>query len=117
MNIAPLGISERSPDMHQLVLLAMNRQGYHNLSELVSLGWIDGFFYEPRVDIEMIRQYQEGIICLTGAGNDGFLHRHLQVGANEEAERQAHASSAIFLVTASISNLPHMIAISIRSTA
>ena len=54
LNIAPLGIGERTPDMHQLVLLAMNRNGYRNLTELVSLGWIDGFFYEPRVDIDLI---------------------------------------------------------------
>ena len=82
--------------MHQLVLLAMNRNGYRNLTELVSLGWIDGFFYEPRVDIDLIRQYQEDLICLSGTGPDGFLNRHLQVGAKEEAQRQASISQDIF---------------------
>jgi len=88
VNVAPLGMIEKNRDTHQLVLLAMNQIGYTNLSALVSAGWLRGFYFEPRVDLECLAQYAEGLICLTGAGRDGFLNRHLQVGADDEAERQ-----------------------------
>ena len=55
---------------YHLVLLAENETGYHNLIKLVSYGFIDGFYYKPRVDKELLRQYHEGIIassaCLAG---------------------------------------------------
>ena len=55
---------------HHLVLLAKNMVGYRNLSHLVSLGWIEGEYYTPRVDKEIMRQYSEGVIacsaCLGG---------------------------------------------------
>ncbi|TVR12568.1 MAG: DNA polymerase III subunit alpha [Planctomycetota bacterium] len=96
VNIAPLGMAEKSRDMHNLVLLAMNPQGYTNLMQLVSLGWLHGFHYEPRVDLECLAQHHEGIICLTGAGPDGFLNRHLQAGVMDEAVRQAGLLQDIF---------------------
>ncbi|MFW6019866.1 MAG: DNA polymerase III subunit alpha, partial [Bacteroidales bacterium] len=53
-----------------LVLLAKNKTGYHNLSKIVSKGFLEGFYYKPRVDKELLRQYSEGIIassaCLGG---------------------------------------------------
>ena len=82
--------------MHQLVLLCTSNKGYHNLLQLVSQGWLDGFYYEPRIDLELLAQYSEGLICLTGAGNFGFLNLHLSVGANEEAERQLQRLVDIF---------------------
>lgn len=55
---------------HHLVLLAKNKIGYQNLSRLVSLAWIEGFYYTPRIDKEILRKYSEGIIacsaCLGG---------------------------------------------------
>ena len=54
-----------------LVLLAENEQGYQNLIKLVSYGFIDGFYYKPRVDKELLKKYHKGIIassaCLAGA--------------------------------------------------
>ena len=50
---------------YHLVLLAENETGYHNLIKLVSYGFIDGFYYKPRVDKDLLRQYHEGIICLS----------------------------------------------------
>ncbi len=55
---------------YHLVLLAENEEGYHNLIKLVSYGFLDGFYYKPRVDKELLRKYHKGIIassaCLAG---------------------------------------------------
>ena len=48
---------------HHLILLARNMDGYRNLSRLVSLGYIEGEYYKPRIDKEIMRKYSEGIIC------------------------------------------------------
>jgi DNA polymerase III subunit alpha len=50
---------------HHLVLLAKNQTGYKNLLRLVSAGFLDGYYYRPRVDFELIKKYSEGLICLT----------------------------------------------------
>ncbi len=50
---------------YHLVLLAMNHQGYKNLLKLISLAHTEGFYYVPRIDKEILRQYNEGLICLT----------------------------------------------------
>nr|MBA2480955.1 DNA polymerase III subunit alpha [Planctomycetota bacterium] len=96
VNVAPLGMREKVRDMHQLVLLARDENGYRNLSRLVSRGWLEGFYFEPRVDLEAIREHAEGLICLTGAGRDGFLNRHLASGAVEEAQRQLGLLKDVF---------------------
>ena len=96
VNIAPLGMREKTRDMHQLVLLAADRTGWRNLSQLVSAGWLEGFYFEPRIDLERLARHAEGLICLTGAGRDGFLNRHLQVGADDEAARQLGLLKDIF---------------------
>ena len=96
VNVAPLGMREKSRDMHQLVLLAMNPNGYNNLMRLVSLGWLEGFYYEPRIDMECLAEYSDDLICLSGAGEYGLLNRHLQVGADSEADRQASLMKELF---------------------
>jgi len=48
-----------------LVLLAKNLKGYHNLSTIVSLGFLEGFYYTPRIDKELLREYSEGMIAIT----------------------------------------------------
>jgi DNA polymerase III subunit alpha len=50
---------------YHVVLLAMNHQGYKNLLKLISLAHTEGFYYVPRIDKEILRQYNEGLICLT----------------------------------------------------
>lgn len=96
VNVAPLGIAEKSRDMHQLVLLASSADGYRNLSKLVSRGWLEGFYYEPRVDLEILAAHAGDLVCLTGASTYGFLNRHLMVGADDEARRQAGLLAEIF---------------------
>ena len=96
VNVAPLGMTEKARDMHQLVLLAMSEKGYFNLCKLVSRGWLEGFYYEARVDLECIAEHCEDLICLTGSGEYGYLNRHLGVGAAEEADRQAEQLREVF---------------------
>ena len=48
-----------------LILLAMNNTGYHNLVKLCSLGYTEGFYYKPRIDMEILEKYSEGLICLS----------------------------------------------------
>ncbi|MGM9530944.1 DNA polymerase III subunit alpha [Intestinibacter sp.] len=63
-----------------LVLLAENMTGYQNLIKLVSISYVDGFYYKPRVDIDVLRQHSEGIICLSaclaGDVSNALLNRN-----------------------------------------
>lgn len=60
-----------------LVLLAKNKQGYHNLCKLSSIGYLEGFYYNPRIDEECLKQYSEGLICLSGCINSRLAHEVL----------------------------------------
>ena len=51
---------------HHLVLLAMDQEGYRNLCKLISIGHLEGFYYKPRIDKEVLRQYSKGLIALSG---------------------------------------------------
>ncbi len=51
---------------YHLTLLAKDEKGYKNLIKLVTKGWLEGFYYKPRVDKEILREYSEGLICLSG---------------------------------------------------
>ena len=73
---------------YHLVLLAENNQGYANLMKIVSLGFVEGFYYRPRVDKELLRQYHEGIIALS-ACLAGEVPRYLTRGLYEEARQTA----------------------------
>ena len=59
---------------YHLTLLAQNKTGYHNLLKLISLANIEGFYYKPRVDVELLKKYNEGIIVLTGCMSSNFNH-------------------------------------------
>ena len=50
---------------YHLVLLAENDEGYHNLMKIVSRGYTEGYYYKPRVDLELLREFHEGIIALS----------------------------------------------------
>ena len=49
-----------------LILLAKNKEGYQNLIKLVSEGFTTGYYYKPRIDLELLEQYSEGLVCLSG---------------------------------------------------
>lgn len=78
-----------------LILLAENETGYKNLMKLVSAGFIDGFYYRPRIDMEILRENNEGIIALS-ACMSGVLSRQLLAGNYAEAKRRAEEFLEIF---------------------
>ena len=80
---------------YHLVLLAENDLGYHNLMKIVSKGYVDGFYYKPRVDYEVLETYHEGIIALS-ACLAGEVQRFLSRGMYEEACRSARRYEDIF---------------------
>ncbi|MFQ9510708.1 MAG: DNA polymerase III subunit alpha [Lachnospiraceae bacterium] len=80
---------------YHLVLLAENDIGYHNLMKIVSKGFVDGFYYKPRIDIEVLTTYSEGIIALS-ACLAGEVQRHIAKGLFEEAEKSAIRYESIF---------------------
>ena len=80
---------------YHLVLLAENNQGYQNLMKIVSTGFVEGFYYKPRVDKEVLRKYHEGIIC-TSACLAGEVQKYIQRGMYEEACRSAKEYEEIF---------------------
>ena len=80
---------------NHLVLLAENNTGYQNLMKIVSRGFTEGFYYKPRVDKELLREFHEGIIA-TSACLAGEVQRYLARGMHEEAKRVALYYQDIF---------------------
>ncbi len=80
---------------YHLVLLAENDQGYKNLMKIVSKGFVEGFYYKPRVDYEVLETYHEGIIALS-ACLAGEVQKYLARGMYEEAMRSAKHYEEIF---------------------
>ena len=73
---------------YHLILLAKNNQGYKNLSKLVSIGFVEGYYYKPRIDLEVLEKYHEGLICLS-ACLAGAVNQALLNDENEKAEEIA----------------------------
>ena len=80
---------------NHLVLLAENNTGYHNLMKLVSRGFTEGFYYKPRVDMEILREYHEGIIALS-ACLAGIVPEYIQKGLYEDAKAKALELQEVF---------------------
>ena len=80
---------------YHLILLAENNTGYANLTKIVSKGFVDGFYYKPRVDYEVLREYSEGIICLS-ACLAGEVQKYLSRNLYEEACKAALRYEDIF---------------------
>ena len=80
---------------YHLVLLAENNQGYSNLMKIVSKGFVEGFYYKPRVDIEVLEKYHEGIIALS-ACLAGEVAKYLTRGMYEDAKAAALRYQDIF---------------------
>ncbi len=71
---------------YQIVLLAKNKKGYHNLCKMSSLAYTNGFYYVPRIDRKIIEQYKENIIVLTGNLYGEVPGKVLNVGENQAEE-------------------------------
>lgn len=98
--VAPNSRFDREPGAsedryYHLVLLAENNTGYQNLMKIVSRGFIEGFYYKPRVDYELLREYHEGIIALS-ACLGGEVSSNLRRGFYGEAKKSAENLEDIF---------------------
>ncbi|MBR6033237.1 MAG: DNA polymerase III subunit alpha [Clostridia bacterium] len=90
--VAPRSRFDKEPGTdnkyNHLILLAKNNDGYKNLSKLVSLGFTEGYYYKPRIDLETLEKYHEGLICCS-ACLAGSVASALLEGKQEEAEKIA----------------------------
>ncbi|UCF10223.1 MAG: DNA polymerase III subunit alpha [Candidatus Bipolaricaulota bacterium] len=97
--LAPGSRKERSAQDGQrffhLVVLAMNATGYHNLLALATRAHVEGFYYRPRVDKELLRSHHEGLIALS-ACQSGEIPRLLLAGREDDATRAAEEYAGIF---------------------
>jgi len=80
---------------NHLILLAQNYTGYKNLMKLVTAGYLEGFYYRPRVDIDLLRKYNEGLICMSACLKGEVPERMLK-GDYEGAKKAAITFSEIF---------------------
>jgi DNA polymerase-3 subunit alpha len=87
--------AENGQRFYHLVLLATNEEGYRNLLTIVSLAHTEGFYYKPRADKELLREYHAGLIALS-ACESGEIPRLLLAGREEEAARVAAEYADIF---------------------
>ncbi len=80
---------------YHLTLLAKNNAGYKNLMKLVSIAHIEGYYYKPRMDLDLIERYAEGLICLSGCPGSRFIN-YLKNGNREEAVSLLHRYISLF---------------------
>ena len=97
--VAPRSRHDKEPNIdnryNHLILLAKDNKGYQNLSKLVSIGFTEGYYYKPRIDLEMLEQYHEGLICLS-ACLAGSVNQALLNGQTEKAEEIALWHKKVF---------------------
>ncbi len=82
-------------EYNHLVLLAENNTGYKNLMKIVSVSYLEGYYYKPRTDLELLEKYHEGLICLSACVN-GFVVEPMLTGDDEEGEKRAKKLNQIF---------------------
>ncbi len=80
---------------NHLILLAKDNIGYKNLMRLSSISHLEGFYYKPRIDLELLKKYREGLICLTACLN-GYVSEPLVAGQTKEAYQRAEKLADIF---------------------
>ncbi len=97
--VAPRSRFDKEPNIdnkyNHLILLAKNNEGYKNLSKLVSIGFVDGYYYKPRIDLEVLEKYHEGLICLS-ACLAGSVNQALLNGNTQKAEEIASWHKKVF---------------------
>ncbi|RLA85858.1 MAG: DNA polymerase III subunit alpha [Deltaproteobacteria bacterium] len=93
--VAPNSRRERSGEPHHLVLLAMDREGYRNLCHLVSLGYLEGFYQKPRIDLELLEELNRGLLVLTSCLK-GEIPSLILKGDWEGAKRKASYFKEVF---------------------
>lgn len=97
--VAARTMKDRDPKLdssqYHLVLLAKNEEGYNNLIKLVSMGFTEGFYYKPRVDMELLRKYSKGLVALS-ACLAGVIPSRIIDGNYEAAKQAALSYNEIF---------------------
>ena len=81
--------------LYHLILIAKDTKGYKNLIKLVSTAWCEGFYYKPRINFELLKEYHDGLIC-TSACLGGEVLQHLQHGEKEKAIETAKKYKELF---------------------
>jgi DNA polymerase-3 subunit alpha len=94
---APRGRRDRTPGQkyYHLLALAEDERGYKNLLKLSSLGYTEGFYYKPRIDLELLKEYSDGLI-VTSACKSGILAKPILQGREGEAEQWARKLRDLF---------------------
>ena len=87
--------SDGRPNAYHLILLVMNHEGYKNLSRLVTLGHLEGFYYHPRVDMELLKEFNGGLIALS-ACLKGMVPFSINTGRIDTAREKAKELVSIF---------------------
>lgn len=82
-------------DYNHLILLAENETGYKNLMKIISISWLEGYYYKPRTDLELLQKYHEGLICLSACVN-GYVTDPLVSGEDALGEERAKKLNDIF---------------------
>jgi DNA polymerase-3 subunit alpha len=84
-----------SPNAYHLILLVMNEEGYKNLTQLVTLGHLEGFYYHPRVDMDLLKKFNGGLIALSAClkGNVSYL---INIERFDAARKKAEELAGIF---------------------
>ncbi len=80
---------------YHLILLVKNDEGYHNLMKLVSIAHLDGFYYKPRINRELLRQYSKGLVGLSACA-EGEIPAHIIMGKYDKAKELALEYKDIF---------------------
>lgn len=97
--VAKRSLSEKQAgvdkDYNHLILLAENNTGYKNLMKIVSVSHLEGYYYKPRTDLELLEKYHEGLICLSACVN-GYVSEPITLNDDVTAEERAIKLSEIF---------------------
>ncbi len=97
--LAPAGRFQKRPNIdnkrYHITLLAKNNEGYQNLLKIVTKSYLEGFYYKPRIDKELLKEYSNGIICLSGCLN-GEISQLVLKNKFEKAEEKLKEYLEIF---------------------
>ncbi len=118
--IAPYGRLNKRPQMdevrYHLILLAKNEAGWKNILKLVTSSQTEGFYYKPRIDKEILKEWSEGLICISGCSS-GEISKLLERNKIEEAEKVALWYREVFGEDFYIELQPHTPELNIKSIA
>ncbi|MBI4079595.1 MAG: DNA polymerase III subunit alpha [Candidatus Levybacteria bacterium] len=87
--------ADHDKDSNHLILLAKDMKGYKNLIKIVTISHLEGFYYRPRTDLDLLEQFHEGIICLSACLN-GYVSQPIIEDQQEEAEKRLQRLTKIF---------------------